>query len=184
MRDLVIWAIALRLARRDGKAILISRDTVHSHERGATEASAAGLLRTKNFDEALELIGRESPAGMAAMSMFGSVWNDLRAAGLPIPVKAALRKVTGIEFTTDEEGRSRVRLSFVVDGPDGQLSGTASITQTAANQIRADLRELKLNSMQWRTGEFSITAAGELPRLAQPAKDRLEELKTVLEDRA
>jgi hypothetical protein len=34
MRDLVIWEVALRVAKRDGKAILVSRDHVHSDERG------------------------------------------------------------------------------------------------------------------------------------------------------
>jgi hypothetical protein len=35
MRDLVIWATALRIARRDGAAILISRDDVHAGESGS-----------------------------------------------------------------------------------------------------------------------------------------------------
>ncbi len=183
MRDLVIWAVALRLARKDGRAILISRDTVHSDERGEAEAEAVGLLRTKEFDGALDLIGRESPAGIAARSMLGAVWDNLRAAGLPLPAKATLRKLTGLSFIADEEGNTRGRLSFVVDGPAGQLSGTANIVQAAPDQIRVDLTGMKLNGTQWQTGELSIVADGELPRIAQPSRDRLEELRTVLEDR-
>jgi hypothetical protein len=54
MRDLVIWEIALRLSKKHGKAILPSRDEVHSHDRGADEANGVGLLRANSLDEALD----------------------------------------------------------------------------------------------------------------------------------
>lgn len=50
MRDLVIWEVALRVAKRDGKAILVSRDHVHSDERGEA-AEACGLLRVQSLDD-------------------------------------------------------------------------------------------------------------------------------------
>jgi hypothetical protein len=50
MRDLVIWKVALRVAKRDGKAILVSRDHVHSDERGEA-AEACGLLRVQSLDD-------------------------------------------------------------------------------------------------------------------------------------
>src|SRR5205809_277713 len=114
MRDLVIWAVAIRLARRDGRAILISRDTVHSDDRGAAEAEASGLLRAEDFDAALDLIGRENPAGAAARAMMDVVWGHLRAAGLPLPAEATSLKVTSLSFIADEEGITRGELSFVV----------------------------------------------------------------------
>ena len=57
MRDLIIWTIALRLAKTGGGAILISRDEVHAHQRGSVEADAAKLHRAKTCDEALDLLG-------------------------------------------------------------------------------------------------------------------------------
>src|SRR5262245_6138244 len=55
MRDLIIWVTALRLARKDGQAILVSRDEIHTHERGGAEAEEHGLLRARTLDEALDL---------------------------------------------------------------------------------------------------------------------------------
>ena len=73
MRDLVIWMVALRVARRDGGAILVSRDEVHTEERGDEEARSAGLLRARSWDEALEQLGRESPAGALARQLLEAV---------------------------------------------------------------------------------------------------------------
>jgi hypothetical protein len=60
MRDLIIWQVALRVAKRDGGAMIVSRDPVHVHERGSAEANLARLFRAKNFEEALEILARES----------------------------------------------------------------------------------------------------------------------------
>jgi hypothetical protein len=53
MRDLIIWALALRIAARDGTAMLVSRDTIHSDEGGSEEARASRLLRAKTLEDAL-----------------------------------------------------------------------------------------------------------------------------------
>ena len=56
MRDLTIWQVATRIATRDGGAVLVSRDQVHAHERGANEAQVAKLSRAKTFDETLAIL--------------------------------------------------------------------------------------------------------------------------------
>ena len=61
MRDLVIWQVALRVAKRDGSALIVSRDEVHVHERGSGEAAAALLHRAKRFEEAVEVLLQNSP---------------------------------------------------------------------------------------------------------------------------
>lgn len=183
MRDLVIWAVALRLARRDGKAILVSRDEIHSHERGEPEARAHGLLRAKNLDEALDLLGRESPAGALASSMLATVWNDLRAANLPLPETPVSPKITNVAFVTDGEGRVGGTFAFSLGGPEGPVSGIATVQQVTSDQIRVGLTDLKLGPRQWRSGEATVLSKGELPRRDQVAtNERLDALKALLGD--
>jgi hypothetical protein len=64
MRDLVIWQVALRIAKRDGGAFMVSRDEVHAHERGAAEAAVARLYRASNFQDAVELLLQKSPVAV------------------------------------------------------------------------------------------------------------------------
>jgi len=64
MRDLVIWQVAIRIAKRDGGACMVSRDEVHVHERGASEAGGVRLYRARNFEEAVEVLLQKSPIGV------------------------------------------------------------------------------------------------------------------------
>ena len=106
MRDLVVWATALRLAR-DGGAILLSRDEVHTHGRGDEEASAVGLLRAKDIDGALELLGVESPTGRLVRLLLELVWDDLRFVGLPLPTRFSFRKIENAAFIQGKSGLER-----------------------------------------------------------------------------
>lgn len=181
MRDLVIWEVALRIATRDGKAMLISRDHVHSHDRGANEANAIGLLRAKSVDDALDLMGTESPAGVLAKSVVGVVWSDLRAAGLPLPTEVSIRRVSDLQFVTDIAGHASGSLSFAFDAvPNGQLTGKVSIAQIEEHRIHAELSSLQLNNQQWESGEISLDSSGELPKVASPAAGRLSKLHNIL----
>src|SRR2546421_10451680 len=97
MRDFVIWAIALRLARVD-TSILLSRDKLHTHVRGEEEARAAGLLRAKDVDEGLELLGVESPTAKLVRSILEPIWSDIRDERLPLPEMFQLRRVEEAAF--------------------------------------------------------------------------------------
>ena len=120
MRDLVIWAIALRIARRDSVAILISRDEIHSDELGSTEAAAAGLRRAKTLDDALDHLGRTSPATALARSVLAAVWIQLRETGLPLPDEVPLRRFSRLQFSADDEGRVNAKLSFEITTAEGK----------------------------------------------------------------
>ena len=119
MRDLVIWAFALRIAKRDGSAMLVSRDSLHSDSRGRDEAEATRLYRAKNFAEASEILGRETPAGKLARQVLATVWGAARAAGLPLPSEVLVTRFTDLQFTVDEAGHSGGNLGIVVCSGEG-----------------------------------------------------------------
>lgn len=182
MRDLVIWAVALRLARRDGKAILVSRDHVHIHERGRAEAETHGLICVKTFDEVLDFIDHESPSGAWGRSVLTRVWTNLRTAGLPLPTEVSIRRTTNLVLHSDAEGRGSGKFDFSLNITDGQLLGTVHVEQIVPDQIRIELRNLRLNDEHWEPQELTIDVQGELPRIVQPASARLQKLRAMLED--
>lgn len=129
MRDLVIWAIALRIARQDGGAMLVSRDEIHSHERGSEEAMRVSLFRAKTLDDALDQLGRVSPAAAMARSVLATIWSELRATGMPFPDDVPSRRFSRLQFVADNEGHANTRLSFEMTTADGKLAGDAHIFQ-------------------------------------------------------
>jgi len=183
MRDLVIWAIALRIALQDGGAMLVSRDEIHSDERGSDEATRAGLLRAKTLDDALDQLGRVSPAGALARSVLATIWSELRAAGLPLPDDMPFRRFSSLQFVADGEGRADTRLSFEIITAEGKLSGGAHIFQATPTTIQANLTGLNLDGRQWRMGSLSLTADHELPKITSPAADRMADLRDIIEGR-
>lgn len=60
MRDLVIWSVALSIARRNGGAILISRDTVHAKGGTTSEAHDAGLVVLDSAEAAISWLDDQS----------------------------------------------------------------------------------------------------------------------------
>lgn len=104
MRDLVIWAMALRIAKSEGGALLVSRDKVHSHDRGALEAEAAGLLRALSIEDALQLLHVETPAGQFFGEVFSRAWEALEEAGLGIGRQPRLTSVLHPAFEQSPDG--------------------------------------------------------------------------------
>ncbi len=77
MRDLVIWAIAVRISVQDGHALLVSKDEVHTHERGNLEAAGVGLARVDSLDGALEYLEVKTPAGEQLEALIKPSWARL-----------------------------------------------------------------------------------------------------------
>jgi hypothetical protein len=180
MRDLIIWTVALRLAKHDNGAILVSRDEVHAHERGSAEANAAKLHRAKTFDEALDLLGSVSPAATLARSVLGTIWNDLRSAGLPLPQEVPAGRFSSLLFAADEDGHANTNLNFELSTDDGTLSGSILLFQADPAIIGVDLTELRMGEEPWKTGELSITVPGELPKITHPLGERITELRDLI----
>jgi hypothetical protein len=180
MRDLIIWTIALRLARHDGGAILVSRDEIHLHERGSGEANTAKLHRAKTFDEALDLLGAINPAVALARSVLAGIWNELKLAGMPLPEEVPSGRFSRLLFATDEEGHANTNLSFELSTDDGPLTGNARIFQASRETIKVDLTGLQMRGQQWKAGELSVTVLGELPKITQPLGERLTKLRGLI----
>lgn len=181
MRDLVIWAIAVRIARRDTVAMLASRDEIHSDERGSEEAMAAGLLRAKTLDDALDQLGRVSPATALARSVLAAIWGELKATGMPLPEDVPLRRFSRLQFVADDEGHVNTRLSFEITTGEGKLSGDAHIFQATPSTIQANLKVLKLEGQQWGEGTLSLSTEHQLPKITSPAGNRMADLRNIIE---
>ena len=181
MRDLVIWAVALRVAKRRGAAILVSRDGVHSGARGSDEAAGHGLRRASNFDEAVELLGRDSPSTKLAKDLLGLAWGRMRALGLPLPERPTIRKLSNASFKHDAAGHTMGSFTFAVKSAAGELSAHLDISQSAAGTVGIDLTAVTLDGLPWKTGSASSTIEGTLPILPGADAETLRELRGILE---
>jgi len=97
MRDLVIWMIALRLARTRKNVLLVSTEEIHCGPLGDDEAKANGLIRRRTVDAALEFLNVRTPAGELVLKMLTPIWDDLRTAqGMPRLLDSVQDSVTEI----------------------------------------------------------------------------------------
>lgn len=183
MRDLIIWAIALRVARQHNGAILVSRDKVHSGDLGADEATQANLFRARTLDDALDQLGSASPAATLARAVLAIIWDELKGAGLPLPTDVPLRRFLRLHFVADDEGHANTRLSFEIATTEGKLTGDAHIFQATPSTIQANLTGLALDGQQWGPGSLNLTANHQLPEITSPSTDRLADLRSIIEGR-
>lgn len=181
MRDLVIWATALRLAARDGGAILLSRDELHNHVRGTDEATEVKLVRMSNVDDLLELLGVESPAGKLARSLLEPIWNDLRTAELPLLPELNLRKVDSAVFRSGEAGIEEADFDFATNTENsGTLETHIEIAITGDKITEARLREITLDGEPWREGTLTISPNKPVSAQLSRVDERLDALREVI----
>ncbi|MGZ4302715.1 MAG: hypothetical protein ACXVFF_14140 [Gaiellaceae bacterium] len=181
MRDLVIWAQAVRLARADADgALLISRDEVHVHERGDEEASECGLVRVRSVEEALEFFEVRTPAGRMIEDLLGRVWDGLRAEDDGLPLAVMVKSVTNATFRQGEAGLAAASASIKGSAAGDVVEGDVSFELGAGVITRAGLSNLKIGGAD-REG---VTADLDVPSGLEPeaqADDDLEALREVLE---
>lgn len=180
MRDLVIWACAVRLARTDGPVLLVSQDKVHSGDLGRDEADSVGLMRAKNLDEAAEALGNETEAGKLAKSVITPVWEAVRKSGLPLSPDVSISRLTHFSFSADENGRASGSIAFESPSSEGPLSGLWEIMGSDRGMISVTLRDLKLNRKPLHDGARSLVVPGELPVIMEPASSRLDALRLAI----
>lgn len=102
MRDLVIWVIALRLAKEHGGAMLISNDEVHTHSRGDNEAHNFNLLRISTIEDACNYFEVETPAWTTVQKIVFKVFYELKEE-LPI-IDANIRGLDKPKFRYSPHG--------------------------------------------------------------------------------
>jgi hypothetical protein len=116
----VIWILSLRLAKEHNGAVLLSRDEVHTHNRGDDEANEVGLVRFNNVDQALEFLGSQSPVATRIRVILESVWEELRTQGFPITEFPATLAVLSSRFVQGDlglaEAEARIRIKTDIHG--------------------------------------------------------------------
>ena len=127
MRDLVIWQLATRLAA-EGGAVLLSRDVVHTHHRGDVDAQRAGLLRTGDFERALEILDLETASGSLVRKLLMTQWEKLKGVGLPLSAGAHIIYIKNPVFQVLESGTTsgtfRIRIA---DGTGSEIECSGEI---------------------------------------------------------
>ena len=108
MRDLIIWAVSLRLSKEADGALLVSRDVVHTHQRGDAEALTARLMRAETIEDALECLHVQTPAGGTIQALLAPAWAGLRDQGLPLVAEPMLRAVARPVFIEGTMGLESV----------------------------------------------------------------------------
>lgn len=146
MRDLIIWATSVRLSTQDGHALLVSKDTVHTHGRGDSEAAGVSLVRVDSLDAALEYLEVKTSAGGQLEAMISPSWSHLSTAGLPVGEAPMLLSVKNVQFVQGRAGPSIASGSIKVRGQDGKVvtgdvevdASSASIGRLSLSNVRVD----------------------------------------------
>lgn len=181
MRDLVIWAVALRLSLEHNGAILVSRDVVHTHRRGDAEALASQLIRAESIEDALECLQVQTPAGKLILELLTPAWSALRDRGLPLVVQPRLRAVARPVFVESINGLESVECEVQVPTQDG-----AVLTAHAFICIRGDgTEEVRFQGAQGGDEALpDVKVEVEAIRLEEAIQysERLEALQELLGD--
>lgn len=109
MRDLTIWAISIRTAIAHAGALLVSGDVVHTHDRGADEASAANLIRLSNIEDALQFLEISTPVAIMFRLMLSPWLGLLTKTPLFADILPNLHSVSGARFVQGATGPIEAR---------------------------------------------------------------------------
>lgn len=180
MRDLVIWAISLRISMQDGHALLVSKDTVHTHGRGDYEASSANLARVESLDSALEYLEVKTPAGEQLGAMVSPSWSRLLEAGLPLGEAPMLLSVKNVQFVQGWAGPSAASGSIKVRGYDGKpITADVEVDVTAQSSARLSLSNIGVDG---KTVNDIVVQADYEPTAIEDDGERLRALRALLEE--
>jgi hypothetical protein len=146
MRDLVIWMIAIRLARENHGALLVSRDAVHVHNRGDAEANGVGLVRVKTVDDALEFLDVQTPAGRLLRQLLEPAWALLGKEGLPVANNPRVRSVIRPVFEQGNNGLAFASAIMKVETTTGQLLQGRVDVEIATDHQQVTLRNIAAES--------------------------------------
>ncbi|OGA66913.1 MAG: hypothetical protein A3G81_29905 [Betaproteobacteria bacterium RIFCSPLOWO2_12_FULL_65_14] len=182
MRDLVIWAVACRLAVAHGGAILLSRDKVHRGALGRLEAEEKRLLTAFDFDDALGMLGAETDAGKIAKSFLAAAWQMLREAGLPFREQIQIRTITEPVFVQGDLGLRSARFSFSAETHDDKrFRGRAVVSQIDPQGFQLQISDALVDSTRFAEGDVTIRVVHQRAAPAEDADERLKALRELLE---
>lgn len=178
MRDLIIWSMSLRLARAEA-ALLVSRDTVHTHSRGDVEAQGAGLARVESLDDALAYLDVKSVAGEQLESMLAPSYEDLATDGLPLGTSPTLVSVTNVEFLQGTAALASASASIKIRGDEGKIiTARLKINLVDPEQAVLGLTDVRIDGKS--SSDVSVTPKFEPQE--EDESERLSALRAILED--
>jgi hypothetical protein len=181
MRDLVIWAVACRLAVTHGGALLLSRDKVHTGRLGRAEADEKGLQIAIEFDEALGMLGAETEAGKIASAFLSEAWNELRKKGLPLREQFGVKTIIKPIFVQGENGLASARFSFTcaIDR-DKRFSAMAEVSDIQENHFHLKISDAHVDKNLFANGNFEIQVSRHGAPEANDLEERLGDLRKIL----
>jgi hypothetical protein len=184
MRDLVIWAMACRLAKDKGNALLLSRDKVHSGDSGKEEAAQCGLLRAKDFADALGMMGAETEPGKIARGFLVEAWPQLLASGIPISEAPKIQTISNVIFTQGESGIASAEFYFGCDSAKGKrFSAKVEINDIQPKYFEVALSDMKIEKNNCGSDPNPLRITRDVGPERDDSNERLNELKAVLEQK-
>jgi hypothetical protein len=152
MRDLVIWAMSLRIARAEGDGvILLSRDKVHHDPETDAEVRSANLERFKEFDDALTFLGQYRPGAKSLFDMITTAWPFLKREGLPVSDTVNIKNVTAKRYrwTMAEKVFVDAYVELADDG-GSPVEADAIVVLTQSELESVDLSNIRVNGQPWK----------------------------------
>jgi hypothetical protein len=181
MRDLVIWAIAIRLASSHGGAILISRDEVHTNELGDHEASSAHLERFNAVPDALEYLGVQTPGAQTIRQVLTGAWTSLVKTGLPFNPEMKDVRIYRARFVQGEGSLSGATAhveALTETGSTLDAEIQMSISGNVVTQI--SLADISIASVRWSSPIVRVDCDVTLPAEPDDHQERLATLRATI----
>lgn len=185
MRDLLVWVIALRLAKQGGGALLLSRDEVHNNQRGDSEATETGLVRVKSVEEAEWFLDVDvgTPAARLVEQLLTPVWSDLLSQGLPLSREVSPLGVSRASFVQGVRGPSSVICAIKAKTSDGKILRAETEIHTSDGVItELKLSDVTVNGALWRDGFLTVQPNKMWGHERDDYEDRLSALMQMLEE--
>ena len=113
--------------------------------------------------------------------MLATIWDELKASGLPLPDDVPSRRFSALQFSVDDEGHINIRLNFDFATGQGKLSGDAHIYQLAPSSIQAAFTRLTIEGAPYGTGTLYVLVNGQLPKPTSAVDERMSELRDMIE---
>ena len=157
----------------------ISRDSVHSDDRGHGEASAAGLVRVKTVDEALEYFEIANPARKLVEQLLQDVWNETAQAGLPVGRDLAVISVSHARFIQGTSGLSQANCHLKVKALDEKtLEADLEMHIEDGRATEIAFSKIVIDDQRWKESEVVIRPD---KAVSLPTDDYDERLKALQE---
>lgn len=185
MRDLIIWVIALRLAKQNGGALLVSRDDVHNNPLGRGEAEKIGLVCVRSVEDAEWYLDVDigTPASRLVEQLLTPIWGELLSKGLPLTDEVFPIGVSRASFDQGDHGLSSVICSIKVKTRDKKTLKADTEIHINGNVLdEVKLSDIKVDNEDWQDGFLLIRPSKVWSDEADDYENRLDALLQIMEE--